>query len=48
MSFNVIFRGIKTEAIDRPSLYLPAEPELGISFLHRSTEPRQNNSLANF
>jgi hypothetical protein len=32
MSFNVIFPGIKTEAFDQPSLYLPAEPEPGISF----------------
>jgi hypothetical protein len=43
-----MFRGIKAEAVDQPSLYLPAEPESTISFLHRNTEPRANNSLANF
>jgi coenzyme PQQ precursor peptide PqqA len=40
-SLNVIFLRIKTEAIDRSSLSLPADPQPASLFLHRSTEPGQ-------
>jgi coenzyme PQQ precursor peptide PqqA len=36
-----MFRCIKTEAVDQPSLYLPAQPETHDFILHRNTELRQ-------
>jgi coenzyme PQQ precursor peptide PqqA len=41
LSFNAIFRSIKTEAIDWPSLYLQCRIGSGDFILHRNTEPRQ-------
>jgi hypothetical protein len=39
--------GSKTEVVDRP-MFIAQSSDFAISFLHCSTEPLQNKSLANF